>query len=333
MNLATRGLPVTHRRYIDRLVATHHLTIRSVHRCGPRFFVAAVDSPRGTALLKICLAAPLGSDFLRMKFRREVVFLQFAAQRPSSSLAKSVPRIYAAGTGAWVWYLREHVHGQGFDIRGGNVVFRKVFFTPAMLQRLGRLFSGLHAYGPAHVPAVLRPEKSRYDSVANLLHVLADNHRAYSRWLGKETLAALQEFLSGAQKTYDTSPTRLAHFEPYPVHFFLDKQRLKLIDWENIYWAAPVRDWVILWMRANGHAAWQKQLVATAKKDVGPILGRDFTLVWNVDRLMLSCLMLSANTRHVSQRGIVPLQRVARRCIQQAVQHPAALYEHPFLRS
>lgn len=39
-----------------------------------------------------------------------------------------------------------------------------------------------------------------------------------------------------------------------------------MIDWENIGWSLPTHDIVTMWMRANRHPAWQRQLYNRFKK-------------------------------------------------------------------
>ena len=333
MNQSLAWLPRSTRQFVNSIIKRHQLSIVRFNRRGPRFLVATVQSPVGPAILKVGIIPRSRARLFNEKFAREVSFLQYVATTKLTMLRAAVPIVYAGGVQLRVWYLREFIRGRGFDYHGGNVRFKPAFFTPIVLSSLGKLFHDLHRLPAKQLPPVLQPGRKRYDSARTALEILNASRRIYVRRLGGEKYyLAIRQKLSAVQAEYDRTATALTHHEPYPVHFFMFHRQLRLIDWENIYWAAPVRDWVILWFHSLHHPAWQRQLRRTAIRETRGLLGSRSKLVWNTDLLIIALYLVLASKKTGVQRGVNDVIKLAKKIIRLAINRPGFFYEDPLRR-
>lgn len=300
------------------LFASLHLRLIRIDRRGPRFFVAVVRWRGRLAIFKSAVNPRSVDYWSNVKFGREVEFLTFIQSSPYRQLRRLAPRVYASSVTGRAWYLREYITGQMFNVRGGNIRFRPVFFRPGRLGQITRALAGLQAVRPADLPPRLNRRLRRYDTVARALRVLRPNWPHISRALGDRAAATdLPRILATARRVYDRSPSVLAHHEPYACHFIATGRDLRLIDWENIAWANPLHDYIILWLRGVGHPQWQRRLRAAAERQLRPGLGKKFAVIWDTDLLLQAIFVVWSAPTYPDRADMRRLAAAARAIVQQ----------------
>lgn len=247
---------------INEITEKYNLILIKIIRMGTRFFIGLYKKNDKKVLLKISLGHARESyDFKRVckRLSRESKFLDFLSHHKDSILKKAVSKIIDFETDGYAWYLKEYLEASPQNINRSNFLFRKDFFDDKASTFLAQFFSKLHKIS-YDFPLSFKKMIRRYplESHERFIH--------YNETLDYYGLGHLREkikkFLNSKRKIFDKNQNVVAHFEPYPSHILKDKENsFYFIDWENVGWASPFRDIVILWIRAFKYPVWQNNLI------------------------------------------------------------------------
>ncbi|MFA6099139.1 MAG: hypothetical protein WC808_06420 [Patescibacteria group bacterium] len=256
-------------------------------RFGPRYFIAEGLRNKQKCVFKICLYTDSIDHLTNEKFSREILFLNFIQYSKFHQVKSVTPRIQAFGLKPRAWYMREYLSGKFYNVNGGNIRFKKTFFTKPNLDWFVKTFTNLQSIKPADLPVNLKKFLYRPDFTRNLWRFISPHWQKieqYMKWPGVSRLIKI-EFTKYAS-IYNTAPQVLAHQEPYSCHFLRTQQRLHVIDWENIGWSNPNHDPVVLWMRAYNDPGWQKILYQKFRKKYAGY--KEFDDLWIIEVLIQS---------------------------------------------
>jgi len=255
------------RRIIKHLIADEGFEITKKIKFGARYYIAEGFHQNNRALFKSCIYPHSYDHLTNQKFSREVLFLDFLRDSKFKIVKQTAPHIYASGTKTRAWYIREYVSGKVQNINGGNIRYKKEFFTPKSLHwTLDTLFD-LHRIKSNHLPADFRkllyaPQTLNY--LWRFIWPYLDYVEHTLKWKGSSKL--IKELFDHYAEIYKNTPRVLAHQELYAPHVIDVRGQFKIIDWENVGWASIVKDAVTVWMRASQNPWWQDRLHAEFRK-------------------------------------------------------------------
>ncbi|PIS42802.1 MAG: hypothetical protein COT24_01580 [Candidatus Kerfeldbacteria bacterium CG08_land_8_20_14_0_20_40_16] len=287
---------------------------------GPRFLIAEVAKGNKRGLFKICLFAKSFDPKTNSKLSREILFLEFVNNSEYTSLKKSVPTMYTSGTNSRSWYIREYLFGDTQNINGSNIRFKRSFFNDKNLNWLIKFFSTLQKIKNRELPPGLRKYLLRSADFNKQIWVFIKPHfkliEGYLRMPGvsKRFSKIVKEYIP----TYNQASRVLSHQEPYPSHLIKNNGQFTLIDWENVNWANPVHDMVILWMRAYDHPAWQKKLYFNFKEYYRNY--DDFDRLWEIETFIQSCFNIISYYFHNDTKDLGGLAKFSDRKIKEILE-------------
>lgn len=285
-------IPAVVRPTLDRVVHDYQLTSLALDRQGPRFLALRARYRGRAVALKVCTVPQDVNACFRL--RREAEFLRFVTNGKLLGLRRLAPRYIASGMKGAAWYIREYISGTSFEPVGSTLGFRPGFYRPAVLRQLTKALHDLHTIEASDLPIWLRSSFVTYDTVQDKIAFLQAHRPALRASLKKYLDVDLAfRWLQARRTIYDHVPQRLTHHECFSVHFFWSAGRLRMIDWESVTWANPVRDWVTLWMQSFGHSAWQTHLRNAAKKETAAWLGANFAAIWETSVVMNALFVLA----------------------------------------
>jgi len=249
---------------------------------GPRFFVAQGIKNGKISLFKICLFTHSVDHDTNDNFSREISFLNFVGNSNLSFLKKSTPQVSAHGLEPRSWYVREYLKGKAQNIKGGNVRFKKSFFNQKNLNWIIKFFTSLQSIKRKRLPVDFQrllypPDFNKHLWIFIKLHLNKLDQYFKSPGITKPIISRFKKYIS----LYNKSPQVLSHKEPYSCHFLKKENRFLLIDWENINWANPAHDPVVIWMRAYEHQKWQNTLYQRFRNRYQD--QKNFDLMWTME--------------------------------------------------
>ena len=255
------------RTIIKKLLAKQSFKITKKIKFGPRYFVAEGNLDSAKALFKICLYPKSYDHLTNEKFSREILFLDFINNSHYAALKKSTPQIYYSSVGTRSWYFREYLVGKTYNINDGNIRFTDSFFTKKNLDWFTQAFTELQSIQPKDLPLEFKKLLFPPQTLSYLWRFIGPYYLSVEKFTGiKGGTAQIKKLFKKYGTMYASAPRVLAHQEVYAPHILKTKKYIKIIDWENIGWSLPTHDIVTMWMRANRHPAWQRQLYNKFKK-------------------------------------------------------------------
>jgi hypothetical protein len=315
------------KRVKEAQVAISNILIKEGYRIieeikyGPRFLIAEVAKGNKMAMLKICLFTKSLDKRTNDKFSREILFLKFVGNSKYSALKKSVPKVHASGLSPRAWYIREYYTGDTQNIEGGDIRFKKAFFNEKNLVWLVEFFSTLQKIKDKELPPELRKYLLRAANFNKQIWEFIKPHfeliEGYLRMPGvsKKFGKIVKDYIP----SYNQATRVLSHQEPYSSHFIKNNGQFTLIDWENVNWANPVHDMVILWMRAYDHPAWQKKFYQNFKKHYRNY--KDFDKLWEMETFIQSCFNIISYYFHYDTKDLKGLAKFSEQKIKEILKY------------
>lgn len=254
-------------RIIKQTLTDEGFEISKKIKFGARYYIAKGLYSNNKALFKTCIYPHSYDHLTNQKFSREVLFLDFLSKSKFKIVKQTAPHIYASSTKTRVWYIREYISGKVQNINGGNIRYKKDFFTPKSLRwTLDTLFD-LHRIKGNHLPADFKkllyaPQTLKY--LWRFIEPYLDyvEHTLRIKGSGKQ----IKELFNQHAAVYKGTPRVLAHQELYAPHVIDVHGQFKIIDWENVGWASILKDAVTIWIRAYQNPQWQKKLYGEFQK-------------------------------------------------------------------
>lgn len=221
-------------------------------RDGPRFFVVAGEYKDKKVIFKADVEpGPDRSLKARLKLRREAVFLEQAH-------FDYAPTLYEKGKKRrFYWVMEEWVVGDSQQVGEGTFLFKDSFFTQTTLGQMVDFLGDLYRLG-RRCPRKLAKRLPRY-TLRDYEHLIQGGK---VRVLDKRMWDKVDGFVESHRGLFDGNRNVIAHHELYAPHIFIDKEHhLKVIDWENVGWAGPPRDFTGLWIRSFAHDGFRDELL------------------------------------------------------------------------
>ena len=255
------------RGIFKNVIADEGFEISKQIKFGARYYIAEGLHDNNKALFKSCIYPKSYDHLTNQKFSREVLFLDFLRGSRFKIIKQTAPHIYASGTKTRAWYIREYVSGKVQNINGGNIRFKKDFFTPKSLRwTLDTLFD-LHRIKGRHLPTDFKKLLYTPQTLNYLWRFIGPYLDYVEHTIAiKESGKQIKELFNHYATTYKNTPRVLAHQELYAPHVIDVHGQFKIIDWENVGWASIVKDAVTIWMRAYQNPQWQHRLHTEFKK-------------------------------------------------------------------
>lgn len=223
-----------------------------VYRDGPRFFVVGGKYKGKKVIFKADVEpGPDRSLKARLKLRREAIFLEQAK-------FDYAPVLYEKGKKRrFYWVIEEWVVGKSQEVGESTFLFKNSFFTQKTLDQMVDFFGDLYRLG-RRCPRRLAKKLPRY-TLRDYEHLV---HGSKTHVLKKNLRGKVGGFIEKHRRLFDSHRNVIAHHELYAPHIFIDKnRRLKVIDWENVGWAGPPRDFTVLWIRSFAHDDFRDELL------------------------------------------------------------------------
>jgi len=294
-------------------------------RFGPRYYIVQGNRNRQETIFKICLYTDSVDHLTNEKFSREILFLNFIQYSRFNRVKAVAPRIYSFGLKPRAWYMREYLEGSLFNIAGGNIKFKKTFFTEKNLDWFVKTFTNLQSIKSADLPNNFKKFLYRPDFTKHLWRFISPHWKqteSYMKWPGVSRLIKI-EFTKFAP-IYNNAPHVLAHQEPYSCHFLQTKQGLHIIDWENIGWSNANHDVVVMWMRASQNPAWQKKLYQRFKRHYKNY--QQFDELWTIEVLIQSVFNIISYNFYKDKKDIIEMVKFSDTKIREILTNTFKLY-------
>lgn len=312
---------------ISAILSEKEFRITKELKYGRRFLIAKVAKGSGKAIFKICLFTNSLDRRTNGKFAREILFLQFIGASRHTVLKKSVPPVYHSGLDPRSWYIREYLTGDTQNVDGGDIRFKPSFFNEKNLNWLIKFFTTLQGIKNRELPPKLRSYLLRSVNFNKQIWTFIKPHfeliEGYLRMPGvsKRFGKIVKEYIPA----YNQATRVLSHQEPYSSHFIKSNGRITLIDWENVNWANPVHDMVILWMRAYDHPAWQKKFYLKFKKHYQRY--RDFDRLWKLETFTQSCFNIISYYFHYDTKDLKGLAQFSSQKIKEILKDEFSIHD------
>jgi len=313
------------RRIIKDTLEYEDFKVTKKIRFGPRYYVARGLRNKRQTIFKICLFSDSVDHLTNEKFSREIIFLDFVQNSKFNKVKKAAPHVYAWGIKPRAWYIREHIQGQLQNIKGGNVKFTKSFFNQKNQLWLIDLFTDLQSIKDSDLHNNFKKLLYPPDFTKNLWRFISPHWQRvenYMRWPGLARL--IRKKFKFYAPIYNKAPRVLAHQEPYSCHLIKTKMNLRLIDWENIGWANPAHDPVVIWMRAHQKPAWQKQFYQRFRRQWPNY--KKFNDLWTIEVLIQSVFNVISIHFYKNRNDIIGLVKFSDKKIREILTDNFKIY-------
>lgn len=280
----------------EELFRTKKFQPQKVFRQGPRVYVVGGcwGEAREDAVFKTAFRG--GVSLTSQHLRSEAIFLKSVP----FYLASLVPALYDFGCekNGRFWYLVEWVKPGKRQVLGeSDFVMMNNFFTQSNLSWCLQVLAALRRLSGEVSPQFAREISRTSYKLSDYRVLMGPQGR---KFFDRKTLAKAKNFLDAAEPIYNrANRAAVTHHEFYgsqiltcgrpfdstqggPAHSASSghserksksEQRrtgrtVKLVDWENIGWGNPLRDFTSMWVRAYEHPAWQKKFLDNFRKEV-----------------------------------------------------------------
>jgi len=291
---------------INDIISWENFKVGKKIKFGPRYYITHGKINKQSAIFKICLYADSIDHLTNEKFSREILFLNFIQYSRFKKVETAAPSLFAFGLKPRAWYIRELINGNTQNIANGNVRFIKTFFNQANLDWTVKLLFDLQHISAKDLPNNFKKFLYPPDFTKHLWRFISPHWQRiekYMKWPGVSKL--IKKEFNKYTPIYNKAPRVLAHQEPYACHFIKTKQGLRLIDWENIGWANPNHDAVVLWMRAYKHPEWQKKLYYKFKRHYSYY--KKFDDLWTIEVLIQAVFNVISYHFYNNKRDIIDM--------------------------
>ena len=315
----------TARHIIQDILTYEDFTVTKKIKFGPRYYVTKGIYNKQPAIFKICLFSDSVDHLTNEKFSREILFLNFIQRSKFNQVKKAAPSVFASGIKPRAWYIREHIDGQAQNISGGNVRFKKDFFNSKSLDWLTGIIVDLQRIHSADLPNNFKRLLYPPDFTKHLWRFISPHWQRienYMKWPGVAKLIR-KEFRLYAP-IYNKAPRVLAHQESYSCHILKTKRQFRLIDWENVGWANPAHDPVVVWMRAHHNPAWQKQFYQRFKRH--RLKYKKFNDLWTIEVLIQSVFNVISIHFYKNKNDIINLVKFSDKKIREILTDNFKIY-------
>ncbi len=290
----------------EDLFRTKKFQPQKVFRQGPRVYVVGGcwGEAREDAVFKTAFRG--GASLTSQHLRREAFFLKSAP----SYLAPLVPSLFDFGRekDGRFWYLVEWVKPGKIQVLGeSDFVMANNFFTQSNLNWCLKILAALRCLSGEVSPQFAREISRTFYKLSDYRVLMEPQGR---KFFDRKTLAKVKNFLDAADPVYNrANRAAVTHHEFYGSQILTHGRTVKLVDWENIGWGNPLRDFTSMWVRAYEHSAWQKKFLDNFKRALflerttafgGVLPEAGFEILFGVEKILQNF----GNLTHFSQAAL-----------------------------